>query len=116
MPQENRFALYALLLICFSGSYFLTEIIPVPLWWYYPLDQHWEFGLLTTPGLRMGWYGKVFTCLIFSLSLSGLGWLILSQTDRVIPVNARILIDLTALSVCVFTLYYIARSLSSLMV
>ena len=115
MKQANRFALYSLMIVCFSGCYFLTEIIPIPLWWYYPLDQHWEFGLITTPGLKMGWYGKLLNCVSFSLILSGLGWVILRQTDRVLSETIRAILDLTAMSISVFTLYYIARSLSRLM-
>lgn len=112
MSKEKTYLLLVLSVLAFTGSYFLSEIFPFPLWWYYPLDQHWEFGVVTSKGLRMGWYGKVFLSLLCTAGvalLSGLGlrWL---PSDP--PEALADLLGLASMGMTLFLLYYMVRVLT----
>ncbi|PIQ24234.1 hypothetical protein COW36_10455 [bacterium (Candidatus Blackallbacteria) CG17_big_fil_post_rev_8_21_14_2_50_48_46] len=111
MQRENYFLLGSLALFSFCLSYFLSEVFPTPLWWYYPLDQHWEYGVLTTPGLRMGWYGKVLFSFEVSLAISTLSFCLVKLTRRQTSASLLQGLNLAAMSITVFILYYFARTL-----
>jgi hypothetical protein len=111
MRREQVFFLVLLGILSFNLSYFLTEIFPAPLWWYYPLDQHWEFGITTQPGLRMGWYGKVFLsglCTATVVTAIGLGLKLSKKTPAQALIQLLVLLNMI---MTVFLLYYIARTL-----
>lgn len=111
MSKEQRFFLLSLALLLFSGSYLFTEILPAPLWWYYPLEQRWEFGIQTSPGLRMGWYGKILLSSLVALSFTGLVCMGLYLWRKTPALALRHWVNLATMSMIVFVLYYLARSL-----
>ncbi|MGE3723939.1 MAG: hypothetical protein AB7I41_00195 [Candidatus Sericytochromatia bacterium] len=112
MSKEKSYLLLVLGVLAFSGSYFLSEIFPFPLWWYYPLDQHWEFGIVTSQGLRMGWYGKLLLSVIFSLGVSFFASLGLRFMPSDPPEALVDFLTLASMGMTLFLLYYIARILS----
>lgn len=112
MSKEKQFLLLGLSVLAFSGSYFLSEIFPFPLWWYYPLDQHWEFGVVTSPGLRMGWYGKVLLSALCGLFLTLLSGGVLKALPGDPPEALADFVALSSMAMTLFVLYYIARILA----
>jgi len=112
MSKNNWFSVCVLFVWAYAGSYLLTEWIPVPLLWYFPLEHRWEFALNPSDGLKMGWYGKV----LLSLLTASLGALLMAAffrwSERELPDGVQGFLDLSAMSTVVFLLFYIARSLS----
>ncbi len=112
MSKNNWFSVAVLFVWLYAGSYLLTEWIPVPLVWYFPLEQRWEMAIHPSAGLKMGWYGKV----LVSLLSASLGALLLAAflrwSQRELPEGLQGFLDLCAMSTVVFALLYIARSLS----
>lgn len=116
MSYFSKQSLYAIA-VSFCGvyafAYFITEIVPVPLLWYYPLERSWAYGTGNLPpGLMMGWYGKVLFCLVVASLVSGLLAASLKLSQRELPPAAQSLLDLAAMSSVLFALYYIARSMA----
>ncbi|MBT9548522.1 MAG: hypothetical protein IV090_24220 [Candidatus Sericytochromatia bacterium] len=112
MGKEKTYLLLVLSVLAFTGSYFLSEVFPFPLWWYYPLDQHWEFGIVTSKGLRMGWYGKVLLSAFCSLAVALLGGLGLKWMPGEPPETLADFLTLAGMGMTLFLLYYIVRILS----
>lgn len=102
--------------VCFAGvfsfSYFLSEIIAMPLLWYYPLQRRWELSITPSAGLMMGWYGKVLLSLLLATLFSAALYIVLRSRRRTLPDGVQGFLDLLSMSSVVFVLYYIARSLA----
>ncbi|MGV3523985.1 MAG: hypothetical protein ACO1RX_07160 [Candidatus Sericytochromatia bacterium] len=106
----------ATLAVGFAGiytlTYFLTELIPVPLLWYFPLERRWEYTLTPSTGLVMGWYGKVLFCLGLALLSTALLALGLKFSRRPSPQGLQGLLELGTMASVLLTLYYLAYTLS----
>lgn len=106
----------ATLAVGFAGvytlAYFLTELIPVPLLWYFPLERRWEYTLTPSAGLVMGWYGKVLFCLLLALVSNLLLALGLKFSRRSSPPALQGLLELGCMASILLTLYYLAYTLS----
>ena len=110
--KSRRFSAGTCFVMLYASSYFLTELISVPLLWYFPLQRRWEWALTPSDGLLMGWYGKVlFSWLLASLG-AGLLYAGLRWQRKILPAGVQGLLDLGAMSSVLFVLYYIARSLA----
>ena len=111
-PACFWWTLASLFVFAYSLSYFLTEILPVPNLWYYPVLRHWEWGANPSAGLKMGWYGKV----LWSCGLSSfltLVWGLLWPLWKKHADFWNSLFDLGAMASTVYVLFYIARVLST---
>lgn len=106
----------ATLAVSFAGiytlTYLLTELIPVPLLWYFPLERRWEYTLTPSAGLVMGWYGKVLFCLGLALLSTALLALGLKLSRRDSPQGLQGLLELGTMASVLLTLYYLAYTLS----
>lgn len=111
--KQSQYAIAVSFCLLYSFCYFLTELIPLPMFWYYPLEHRWVYGATNLPkGLMMGWYGKVLLCLLIATAGSGLLALTLKLTRRELPAQLQGLLDLAMMSSVLFALYYIARSMA----
>lgn len=111
-PVNFWWTLASLFVFAYSLSYFLTEILPYPNLWYYPVLRRWEWGVSPSEGLKMGWYGKVlWSCGISSLLT--LGWALLWPLWKKHADFWLSLFDLGAMASTVYILFYIARVLST---
>ena len=98
--------------LVYSLSYFLTEILPYPNLWYYPVLRRWEFGFNPSAGLKMGWYGKVLWSVSVSMLWSML-WALLWPLWKKHASFWLACFDLGAMASTLYVLFYIARVLST---
>ena len=110
--KSRRFSAGVCFCFVYSFSYFFTEVVTVPLFWYFPLQRRWEFALQPSEGLLMGWYGKVLFSLLIASICSGALYSVLRWRRRQLSPALQGLLDLSAMSSTLFVLYYIARSLA----
>lgn len=92
--------------------YFLTEVLPYPNLWYYPVLRRWEWGLNPSEGLKMGWYGKVLWSLVSATGFTGL-WALTWPLWKKRATFWLQFFDLGAMAATVYVLFYIARVLST---
>lgn len=112
MNREQVFSLTVAMVFFYAFSYYLTDVIPTPLLWYFPLEHRWEFALSPSQGLAMGWYGKVLFCLgLTALGTSLMAFVLKLKRGGIKP-GAQALFDLLAMSSVLFVLYFMARSLA----
>ena len=71
MIRENIYALAVCFAFFYALSYFVTEIVPAPLLWYYPLERRWDFAVEAV-GLAMDWYGRCLLSAAVGLAASDL--------------------------------------------
>jgi hypothetical protein len=90
------------LLLGFAGTFFLLQLIPIPLLWYHPLDR--QFVLETRPnGLAMDFYGRTLWSAVVGGVCFGLGR---QLAGRVIFTRERVWLwlayglGMTALAMC----------------
>lgn len=95
----------------FASLYFLSELFPVPLFWYFPLENRWEWAVTPGPGLKMGWYGKVLFCLVGSGFLALIGGLVARIKTRSLTAF-QTLAEMAAMGSVLFVLYYLAKSMA----
>lgn len=112
MSRTQIYAVAVCFCLFYAFSYFATEILPAPLFWYYPLERKWVYGSNVPPGLMMGWYGKVLLSLLIAALAAGTLALGLKLTRRELSPALQGLLDLSTMSMVIFVLYYIARSLA----
>ena len=112
LGKQGTYAVAVAFVFLYALSYFATEIVQAPLLWYFPLEQRWLYATHPGSGLVMGWYGKV----LLSFMIAGLGAALLALGlklgRRELGAALQGLLDLAAISMVVFVLYYIARSLA----
>jgi hypothetical protein len=113
MQREHTFPIAAAFVCAYSFCYFLAEIVPLPLWWYYPLEHRWELSIGPDPGLPMGWYGRLIFCALAGIFSAGLTTLWLRWRPNHHHHEAWALLDLSAMAATLFALYYIARVLTA---
>lgn len=113
MVREHTFPIAAAFVCAYSLFYFLAEIVAFPLWWYYPLEHRWAFAWSPDAGLPMGWYGRLGLCALAGVASAGITALFLRWRPQSHQQSAWALLDLSAMAVTVFALYYIARVLAA---
>jgi hypothetical protein len=113
MTREHTFPIAAAFVCTYSLVYFLAEIEAVPLWWYYPLEHRWAFAWTPDPGLPMGWYGRLFLCMLAGSGSAGITALYFHWRPNSHRQEAWALLDLSAMATTLFALYYIARVLAA---
>jgi len=112
MSKQQVFSLTVFMVFLYAMAYYLTDIIPTPIFWYFPLEHRWEFALTPSQGLVMGWYGKVFICCLFALLGTGILALIFRLKQQAFSPAVQAFFDLLAMSSVIFVLYFLARSLA----
>lgn len=99
-------------IIGFVSLYFLTELVQFKIWWYFPLNHRWEYAITPSEGLKMGWYGKLIFCFMYSIPLSLMSFL-LFKTFKFKSKETQVILDLLTLSSVLFTLYFMAFSMAT---
>lgn len=112
MKREQIYALVVCFVFLYAASYYFSGVLPVPMFWYFPLDRHWEWTLQPSAGLKMGWYGKVLCSWGVGLVGTALLALYLRWRQRSLSASVQGLWDLLAMTSVVFALYYLAHSLA----
>lgn len=112
MSKQTSFSVAVCFVFLYSLSYFATELLKVPLFWYYPTEHRWVFAESPPAGLMMGWYGKVLFSLMFAGLGAGLLALGLKLSRRELPAGLQGFLDLATMCMVLFTLYYLANSLA----
>lgn len=103
-------ACYIFLLI-FVFFYLISEFVPFPVHWYFPLEHRWEYTIHPTPGLAMGWYGKMLLCFVLAFGGSVFSYILLQRLNiDIITIHA--FLDLAVMGLVIFLLYFLAMSLS----
>lgn len=110
MRESLWFGLYVFIL-GFEAAYLLSELVPVPVWWYFPLEHRWEWLSSPGSGLGMGWYGKVLLCLGVGGSLGGMAYGWMAWWRRPIPHEWFGLLDASVISLTLFDLYFMVKTL-----
>lgn len=103
-------ALYVFIL-GFEGAYLFSEIQPVSVWWYLPLEHRWVW--LSSPGntLGMGWYGKVLFCWGIGSVCGILIYGGMKVLHRPLSPNWLGLLDVSVMGLTLFSLYFLFQTM-----
>lgn len=108
MNKQQVFSLAVCFCLVYTLAYLITEMVQVPIFWYYPKTQVWFWGLNPPAGLKMGWFGKVF----FAIGLASVVAATLAMIYKVFKwqpgEDLQGFLDLAMMSSLLFTMYFIA--------